>query len=213
MTDEAERRVDLKVGISYDSDIRSARKAVQEIAKKNPYVLPEREITVNVDELADSSVVLVVKFWAKKENYWQARYTMLEDTSTASMKRASAFRIRRWMYIWSPGLDLQENPCIIIPYLHRAEKVGVRALSPAAFFSSLRTGLSVYIACRGKRWIQSSFERAISQMKGDKRKKYDKRTDEVDQGIQARFDPDTDSGISGSGHGMYHPVCSRSAGQ
>ena len=79
VTDEAERRVDLKVGISYDSDIRSARKAVQEIAKKNPYVLPEREITVNVDELADSSVVLVVKFWAKKENYWQARYTMLED--------------------------------------------------------------------------------------------------------------------------------------
>ena len=45
VTDEAERRVDLKVGISYDSDIRSARKAVQEIAKKNPYVLPEREIT------------------------------------------------------------------------------------------------------------------------------------------------------------------------
>lgn len=42
-------------------------------------MLPEREITVNVDELADSSVVLVVKFWAKKENYWQARYTMLED--------------------------------------------------------------------------------------------------------------------------------------
>ena len=42
VTDEAERRVDLKVGISYDSDIRSARKAVQEIAKKNPYVLPER---------------------------------------------------------------------------------------------------------------------------------------------------------------------------
>ena len=79
VTDEAERRVDLKVGISYDSDIRSARKAVQEIAKKNPYVLPEREIAVNVDELADSSVVLVVKFWAKKENYWQARYTMLED--------------------------------------------------------------------------------------------------------------------------------------
>ena len=74
VTDEAERRVDLKVGISYDSDIRSARKVVQEIAKKNPY-----EITVNVDELADSSVVLVVKFWAKKENYWQARYTMLED--------------------------------------------------------------------------------------------------------------------------------------
>ena len=31
------------------------------------------------DMLADSSVVLVVKFWAKKENYWQARYTMLED--------------------------------------------------------------------------------------------------------------------------------------
>lgn len=134
VTDEAERRVDLKVGISYDSDIRSARKAVQEIAKKNPYVLPEREITVNVDELADSSVVLVVKFWAKKETTGRRAIRCWRISSTASMKRASAFRIRRWMYIWSPGLDLQENPCIIIPYLHRAEKVGVRALSPAAFF-------------------------------------------------------------------------------
>ena len=39
----------------------------------------QSNMAFRVDELADSSVVLVVKFWAKKENYWQARYTMLED--------------------------------------------------------------------------------------------------------------------------------------
>ena len=54
-------------------------KQCRKLRRKTRNVLPEREIAVNVDELADSSVVLVVKFWAKKENYWQARYTMLED--------------------------------------------------------------------------------------------------------------------------------------
>ena len=78
VTDEPVRRVDLKVGISYNADIRTARAVIQKIGMSNPLLLAEKGVLVNVDSLADSSVLLAVKFWVKKEDYWQARYEMLE---------------------------------------------------------------------------------------------------------------------------------------
>ncbi|MDO4294101.1 MAG: mechanosensitive ion channel family protein [Eubacteriales bacterium] len=79
VTDEPERRVDLRVGISYDSDIRQARAVVLKLAEANPLVLKDRDTTVYVDALADSSVTLFIRFWARKEDYWQARYELLES--------------------------------------------------------------------------------------------------------------------------------------
>lgn len=78
VTDEPVRRVDLKVGISYNADIRTARAVIEKIGMGNPLLIPDRGISVNVDSLADSSVVLAVKFWVKKEDYWQSRFEMLE---------------------------------------------------------------------------------------------------------------------------------------
>lgn len=83
VTQEAERRVDLTVGISYDSDIRQARSIVQRLAAEHPLVLKNRDVCVYVDSLGDSSVVLGIRFWAKKENIWQARCEMLENIKYA----------------------------------------------------------------------------------------------------------------------------------
>lgn len=83
VTQEAERRVDLMVGISYDSDIRQARSIVQRLAAEHPLVLKDRDVCVYVDSLGDSSVVLGIRFWAKKENIWQARCEMLENIKYA----------------------------------------------------------------------------------------------------------------------------------
>lgn len=83
VTEETERRVDLTVGISYDSDIRQARSVVQRLAAEHPLILKERDVSVYVDSLGDSSVVLGIRFWAKKENLWQARCEMLENIKYA----------------------------------------------------------------------------------------------------------------------------------
>lgn len=83
VTQETERRVDLAVGISYDSDIRQARSVVQRLAAEHPLVLKDRDVSVYVDSLADSSVVLGIRFWAKKENVWQSRCEMLENIKYA----------------------------------------------------------------------------------------------------------------------------------
>ena len=79
VTDEAVRRVDFTIGISYDSDIRRARQVVEQLAKEHPLVLKDREISVFVDSFADSSVVLGVRFWTKREDFWQARCEMMEN--------------------------------------------------------------------------------------------------------------------------------------
>lgn len=83
VTDEAQRRVELLVGISYDADIRKARRVVEGLAAQNPLVLQDREVSVYVDNLGESSVVLGIRFWAKKENFWAARCEMLENIKYA----------------------------------------------------------------------------------------------------------------------------------
>lgn len=83
VTQEEERRIDLSVGISYDSDVRKARAVVRRLADEHPLVSKERDISVFIDNLGDSSVVLGIRFWAKKENFWQARCEMLENIKYA----------------------------------------------------------------------------------------------------------------------------------
>lgn len=83
VTEEAERRIDLTVGISYDSDVRQARAIVQRLAAEHPLVSKERDVSVFIDNLGDSSVVLGIRFWARKENFWTARCEMLENIKYA----------------------------------------------------------------------------------------------------------------------------------
>ena len=83
VTQETERRIDLTVGISYEADIRQARAVVERLAAEHPLVSKERAVSVFIDNLGDSSVVLAIRFWAKRENFWQARCEMLENIKYA----------------------------------------------------------------------------------------------------------------------------------
>lgn len=83
VTDEPARRIDLPVGISYEADIRKARSVIEKLAAQSPLVEKDRDISVVVDSLGESSVNLIVRFWARKECYWQARFEMLENIKYA----------------------------------------------------------------------------------------------------------------------------------
>lgn len=54
-------RVDLVAGIAYDADLRAAKTILQSILDEHPKVLAEPAPSVNVLELADSSVNLAVR--------------------------------------------------------------------------------------------------------------------------------------------------------
>ena len=77
------RRVDLVIGISYDSPIGDAFEIAMNIMKQDERVLEDPEPQVAVAELGDSSVNLVVRPWVKKEDYWAVRFDITRKIKEA----------------------------------------------------------------------------------------------------------------------------------
>ncbi|MCO4807267.1 MAG: mechanosensitive ion channel [Flavobacteriales bacterium] len=76
-------RVDMVMGISYDSDIKAARKALMEVMEAHPLVLKDPAPFVGVVELADSAVNLAVRPYADPNNYWDVYFDIYESGKEA----------------------------------------------------------------------------------------------------------------------------------
>lgn len=72
------RRLDLVVGVSYDTDLALAKKVLKEVVDKEKEVLVDEPIQIFVAELADSSVNLGVRVWVKNSSYWETKWRMTE---------------------------------------------------------------------------------------------------------------------------------------
>ena len=72
------RRLDLKVSVSYDSDIQKVKKVLQEILDSEAGVLKNREVNIFVDNLGDSGIIMGVRCYAKQEDFWKLKWHMLE---------------------------------------------------------------------------------------------------------------------------------------
>jgi len=70
VTASATRRVDLVFGIGYGDSIEKALAILLELAKAHPRTLDDPEPAVRVGQLADSSVNLLCRPWARTEDYW-----------------------------------------------------------------------------------------------------------------------------------------------
>lgn len=70
------RRVDITVGISYDSSMQKAQEILEGLCRDDDRVLEDPAPKIAVAELADSSVNLVVRPWTKKENYWSLKFDL-----------------------------------------------------------------------------------------------------------------------------------------
>jgi small conductance mechanosensitive channel len=73
------RRIDMIVGISYDSDIRLAKQILAEILAADERVLEDPAPKIAVAELADSSVNFVCRPWVKTDDYWDTKWAITEQ--------------------------------------------------------------------------------------------------------------------------------------
>ena len=78
-TAKDERQLDLRVGISYDADIRQAKNVIEKLLEKDECIIKNEQINVFVHELADSAVVLGIRAWVKNEEDWETRWRLLEE--------------------------------------------------------------------------------------------------------------------------------------
>ena len=72
------RRVDMSVGVAYDSDLSHVKTVLNDIISKDGRVLADPPPQVAVAELADSSVNFVVRVWTKSGDYWAVKCDMTE---------------------------------------------------------------------------------------------------------------------------------------
>ena len=77
------RRVDLKFGISYDSDVAKAKEVMREVCRRTKLVLADREPGIGVSGHDDSAIILDLLAWCRTENYFDAKYYLLEHVKTA----------------------------------------------------------------------------------------------------------------------------------
>lgn len=80
---EGQLRVDLTFGVSYDADIKQTKAILMETLTANPKVLNDPEPTVNVSELADSSVNFAVRPWCTVADYWDVYFETHENVKIA----------------------------------------------------------------------------------------------------------------------------------
>ncbi|CAM1356495.1 mechanosensitive ion channel family protein [Tenacibaculum halocynthiae] len=82
-TAEGKLRVDLTFGVSYDADIKKTKDVLMNVLTSNPKTLKDPAPTVNVSELADSSVNFAVRPWANTADYWDVYFETTENVKIA----------------------------------------------------------------------------------------------------------------------------------
>jgi small conductance mechanosensitive channel len=83
LTAEDKIRVDVTIGIGYDEDIRNAREVLLRVMDNIPEICKDPAPTVNVSDLADSSVNLLLLPYAKPTDYWAVFFKLQEDAKYA----------------------------------------------------------------------------------------------------------------------------------
>lgn len=77
------RRMDVKVGISYQADLKKAKAVLFRVLTEDEATAKDRDMLVFVDELARSCVVLNVRCWFRQEDYWKGKWRVTENCKLA----------------------------------------------------------------------------------------------------------------------------------
>lgn len=80
------RRVDVALAISYDANILKAEAVIVDLCDSNDLILKDPKPFCRVTGQADSWYDLTVRVWVKAENYWEAKFFILENAMDALEK-------------------------------------------------------------------------------------------------------------------------------
>lgn len=76
---QSERRLDLVIGVSYSSNLELVKQELMNVVQADERVLKDKDVTIGVAELANSSINLVCRPWVKTSDYWPLKFDLLEN--------------------------------------------------------------------------------------------------------------------------------------
>ena len=83
ITSQPTRRVDINVGVSYDTDLKKAREVIFDIFKNDERVHTDPQPVVWLNNFGDSSLDLVIRSWTNKEHVWPVYFETMEKIKEA----------------------------------------------------------------------------------------------------------------------------------
>ena len=66
------RRAEIKIGVGYEEDLDKVKRVVLDAVKTVPGYLADEAVDFFIDEFADSSIMICVRFYAKIDRYWDS---------------------------------------------------------------------------------------------------------------------------------------------
>ncbi len=78
VTAKDNRKLEIKVGISYQADLKKAKKILETLLHEDASIMSDQEMQVFVDELAADSVILGLRAWVKTQEYWATKWRLNE---------------------------------------------------------------------------------------------------------------------------------------
>ncbi len=74
------RRLDIKVGISYNSDVKLAKELLLKLGNEDADTIKEEEKApmAVVENLGDSAVEMLLRVWTPTDKYWEAKFRLTE---------------------------------------------------------------------------------------------------------------------------------------
>ncbi len=72
------RRLDLEIGVSYDSDIELVKKTLLDLANAHELVLKDPAPFVRLGTQGDSALIFKFRVWVKASDYWTVNFDLLE---------------------------------------------------------------------------------------------------------------------------------------
>lgn len=82
-SEQALRRLDININISYMADAEMAKTLIRELIAAHPLAKEEPAPLVRMGGFGDSAVILHVRVWTENDNYWDLYYDMHEQIKAA----------------------------------------------------------------------------------------------------------------------------------
>ena len=83
VTAQEKRRLQIKVGIGYHSDIKKAKEILLGLFENHPLITKDEDLIVFVDELGENAIIIGARGWVDTENYWNVKWELTEELKLA----------------------------------------------------------------------------------------------------------------------------------
>ena len=70
------RKLEIKVGISYDSGIQKAKEILEEILHNDEDTKDDKRMVRFVDELGENAVIMGLRVWVATDKYWSVKWRL-----------------------------------------------------------------------------------------------------------------------------------------